>query len=445
MTPSARLASSIDLLTAMEAAPRKPADAVANSFFRERRYIGGGDRRAVSGLVWDVMREWRRLSWHLEQSGAETPTPRTLAAACLAFKGTPIRDVASLFSDGRFAAGALTFKEKNVLSALAEKSLDDPRMPRAVKLELPDWLLPKLEETFGDTLEEELAALSEPATLDLRVNILRNSRQEAQKALAREGLHATLTPLSPWGLRLNGRQPVTSTTPFKDGRVEIQDEGSQLVAAILGAAPQMRILDYCAGAGGKTLALAMMMENKGHIAACDVAEKRLDGAVRRLRRAGVHNVEQHLLQAGDKWAKRRSASFDRVLVDAPCSGTGTWRRNPDARLRMTEQDLEELLTKQAEILDKASTLVKLGGRLVYATCSVLRAENADQVEAFLRRKPDFKLVASDSSALPEKLKETSMFSLSPRQNGTDGFFAAVLTRAEEKTASDEIDLPLSAE
>ncbi|MBC9008422.1 RsmB/NOP family class I SAM-dependent RNA methyltransferase [Acetobacter tropicalis] len=437
MTPSARLAASIDLLTAMEAAPRKPADAVANSFFRERRYIGGGDRRAISSLVWDVMRAWRRLGWHLEQAGAVPAAPRLLVAACLIFKGTPLKEVASSFSDGRFAAGALTFKEQDALSALAGKSLDDLGMPRAIKQEVPDWLLPKLEETFGEFLEEELAALSEPATLDLRVNILLNSRQEAQKALAREGLHATLTPLSPWGLRLNGRQPVTSTTPFKDGRVEIQDEGSQLVAAILGAAPQMRVLDYCAGAGGKTLALAMMMENKGHIAACDVAEKRLAGAVRRLRRAGVHNVEQHLLQAGDKWAKRRSGSFDRVLVDAPCSGTGTWRRNPDARLRMTEQDLAELLVKQAEILDKAAALVKPGGRLVYATCSVLHAENAAQIDAFLHRKPEFTLVSSDSTALPDTLKETNMFSLSPRQNGTDGFFAAVLTRAAPEELSSQ--------
>jgi 16S rRNA (cytosine967-C5)-methyltransferase len=175
----------------------------------------------------------------------------------------------------------------------------------------------------------------------------------------------------------------------------------------------------------------MMMENKGHIAACDVSEKRLEGAVKRLRRAGVHNVEQHLLQAGDKWAKRRSGSFDRVLVDAPCSGTGTWRRNPDARLRTTQQDLEELLVKQAEILDRAASLVKPGGKLVYATCSILNAENTHQVEAFLARRPEFKLVASDSPALPESMKGVKMFSLTPKQNGTDGFFAAMLERTAE--------------
>ncbi|MFT8722272.1 MAG: RsmB/NOP family class I SAM-dependent RNA methyltransferase [Acetobacter malorum] len=433
MTPSARLGASIDLLTAMEAAPRKPADAVANSFFRERRYIGGGDRRAVSGMVWEIMRAWRRLGWWLTKCKADI-TPRTLAAAHLVLKGWPAREIADLFAEGRFAPGALTFAEQDVVAALAGGTLDNADMPRAVRLELPDWLLPRLEETFGDKLEAELAALSEPATLDLRVNILRTNRRDAQNALGREGLHAILTPLSPWGLRLNGRLPVTSTTPFKDGRIEIQDEGSQLVAAIMGVTPEMRVLDYCAGAGGKTLAMAMMMENKGHIAACDVSEVRLDGAVRRLRRAGVHNVERHLLKSGDKWAKRRAKSFDRVLVDAPCSGTGTWRRNPDARLRMTEQDLEELLVKQAEILNRASSLVKPGGRMVYATCSVLRAENASQVEAFLTRHPDFQLVPSDSTALPESLRGTSMFSLTPHQNETDGFFAAVLERKPEQGA-----------
>nr|WP_298796248.1 RsmB/NOP family class I SAM-dependent RNA methyltransferase [uncultured Acetobacter sp.] len=433
MTPSARLGASIDLLTAMEAAPRKPADAVANSFFRERRYIGGGDRRAVSGMVWEIMRAWRRLGWWLTKCGT-TITPRSLAAADLALKGWPAREIAALFSDGRFAPGALGYDEQDAVAALAGEKLDHPDMPRAIRLELPDWLLPCLEETFGETLEAELAALSEPATLDLRVNILHTNRRDAQNALGREGLHAILTPLSPWGLRLNGRQPVTSTTCFKDGRIEIQDEGSQLVAAIVGATPDMRILDYCAGAGGKTLAMAMMMENKGHIAACDVSEVRLDGAVRRFRRAGVHNVERHLLKAGDKWAKRRAKSFDRVLVDAPCSGTGTWRRNPDARLRTTEQDLSELLVKQAEILDRASSLVKPGGRMVYATCSVLRAENASQIDAFLARHADFQLVPSDSTALPESLQGATMFSLTPYKNGTDGFFAAVLERKPEPGA-----------
>eukprot|EP01037_Dinobryon_pediforme_P010963 gene10964-11044_t len=212
-----------------------------------------------------------------------------------------------------------------------------------------------------------MLAMDKPATLDLRVNLLRGTREEAIAQLASESIEAKPTPISPWGLRIEGRRPVSTGPTFQSGLVEIQDEGSQLVAAMVGAKPEMRVVDWCAGAGGKTLALAMTMDNRGHIAACDVSEHRLDGAVRRLRRAGVHNVERHLVEPGDKWAKRRAGTFDRVLVDAPCTGTGTWRRNPDARSRLMPIDLEELAPKQAMILDTASRLVKVGGRLVYAT------------------------------------------------------------------------------
>jgi 16S rRNA (cytosine967-C5)-methyltransferase len=299
-------------------------------------------------------------------------------------------------------------------------------MPDAVRLEMPDWLLPLLAARL-DTAE--LAALLQPAPLDLRVNLLRGTREEAAAALAFEGLETAPTPYSPWGLRIEGRRQVTTGPAFRAGLVEIQDEGSQLVAALTGARPGLRVADLCAGAGGKTLALAMMMQNRGQLVACDVSAPRLDAAVRRLRRAGVHNVERHLIEAGDKWAKRRAGSFDRVLVDAPCTGTGTWRRNPDARLRLTEADLAELLPKQAVILDQAATLVRNGGRLVYATCSLLAEENEDQVSAFLTRHAGFALVplprAWPGGAPPNP---GEFLSLTPARHGTDGFFAAVLER-----------------
>jgi len=188
------------------------------------------------------------------------------------------------------------------------------------------------------------------------------------------------------------------------------------------AAPGMRVADYCAGAGGKTLAIAMCMANKGHIVACDVSAPRLEGAIKRLRRAGVHNAESHLLAPGDKWTKRQAGKFDRVLVDAPCTGTGTWRRNPDARLRLRENDLAEILPKQAGILDAAQKLVKPGGRLIYATCSLLDDENNLQVEAFLARYPKFRRIAP---ALPDGLDGPDL-RLTPAAHGTDGFYAAVL-------------------
>jgi len=200
------------------------------------------------------------------------------------------------------------------------------------------------------------------------------------------------------------------------------------VALLVGARPGMRVADWCAGAGGKTLAVAMEMQNRGHIVACDVHDKRLDGAVKRLRRAGVHNVERHLIEAGDKWVKRRAEKFDRVLIDAPCTGTGTWRRNPDGRLRLTATDLAELMPKQAAILDTAARLVRPGGRLVYATCSLLREENEAQIEGFCARQPGFRVVpASAAWGLAAALPCPDPYLvLTPLRHGTDGFFAAVL-------------------
>ena len=430
MTPPARIASAIELLAAVEAAPRKPADAVANAFFRDRRFIGSGDRRAVSDRVWAVMRARRRLGWWLERIG-EPATPRLVVAASLLLEGWTLDGVKQSFSGGQFGPTHLSTPESASLGRLEGHSLADPDMPEAVALEVPDWVLPHLRARFGDTLAAEMAAMGTQAPLDLRVNLLLGTRETAIAALADEGIEAVPTELSPWGLRVEGRRPVTTGKAFQSGLVEIQDEGSQLVALMVGAAPGMRVADWCAGAGGKTLALAMAMQNKGQIVACDVSVHRLEGAVRRLRRAGVHNVERHLIEPGDKWAKRRAESFDRVLVDAPCTGTGTWRRNPDARLRLVERDLLELVPKQAAILQAAARLVRKGGRLVYATCSVLMEENEAQVQAFVAANPEFSVLPlaqawSSAAAAPGT---GDFLSLTPRLHGTDGFFTAVLERA----------------
>jgi 16S rRNA (cytosine967-C5)-methyltransferase len=429
MTPAARLSAAIELLAAVDAAPRKPADAVANDFFRQRRYIGSGDRRAVSDRAWAVLRARRRLQWWLDRGGLP-PTPRLLVAASLLTGGWSIEGVDQSFSGGQYAPTGLSADEKRGLGSIAGHTLDHPAMPDAVRLEVPDWILPDLAARFGEHLVAEMDALGAPAPLDLRVNLLRASREAARAALAEEGIAAEPTPISPWGLRVDGRRPVTTGAAFRDGLVEIQDEGSQVVALLVGAAPGMRVLDWCAGAGGKTLALAMAMGNQGHVAACDVNPHRLDGAIKRLRRAGVHNVERHLIAPGDKWAKRRAGTFDRVLVDAPCSGSGTWRRNPDARLRLREADVTELATKQRAILAESSRLVRGGGRLVYATCSLLPAENEAQVDTFLAAHPEFRLlpvaVAWSGPGAPPASADT--LTLSPLRHGTDGFFAAVLER-----------------
>jgi 16S rRNA (cytosine967-C5)-methyltransferase len=429
VTPGARLAAAIELLAAIQAALRKPADAVANDFFRQRRYIGSGDRRAVSGRVWTVLRARRRLGWWLQRVSLP-PDPRRLVAASLLSDGWTLDGVAKSFFGGQYAPTGLAAAEREALRGMEGHTLDHPHMPDAVRLEVPDWIFPRLQARFGHSLDAELHALSEPAPLDLRANLLKATRETVREKLAAEGIAAQPTALSPWGLRVADRLPVTTGAAFREGLVEVQDEGSQLVAALVGAAPGMRVADWCAGAGGKTLALAMTMENRGQIAACDVSAHRLDGAVRRLRRAGVHNAERHLVEPGDKWAKRRAGSFDRVLVDAPCTGSGTWRRNPDARLRLTEADLGELVPKQAEILSQAARLVRTGGWLVYATCSLLAEENEVQVDRFLSGHSDYRTVPLDrawslTSAAPS---DGPYLSLTPHRHGTDGFFAAVLER-----------------
>lgn len=352
-----------------------------------------------------------------------------MVAASLLVEGTAPAGVAQLFSGGRFAAAPLTATELASLRRIAGHTLDRPDMPEAVLFEIPDWLLPLLQARFGAALPIEMAALAEPAPLDLRVNLLKTTRRAAQAALAAEGTEAAPTPLSPWGLRVVGRRPVTSGAAFRAGLVEIQDEGSQLIGLLADARPGARVADLCAGAAGKSLAMAMAMANTGHILACDVSAARLDSAVRRLRRAGVHNVERHVLGPGDKALKRRAGSFDRVLVEAPCTGVGTWRRNPDARRRIVQADLAELLPKQAAILDRAAELVRIGGKLIYATCSLLPEENEAQVYGFLARHSHFSVVPL-ARAWPDgpALVGGEFLTLTPARHGTDGFFAAVLQR-----------------
>ncbi len=446
MTPAARIAATADLLEVLEAecfqgaAPtrRRPADAVANDFFRARRYIGGGDRRAVADRAWAVVRQRLRLDWWLGQVRSRPSARMLLAAELLLAEGLDVAGVLAAFPGGQYAAPPLSVLEERLLRALdacraGVPGLVHPAMPEGVRLDLPDWVLPGFRARFGGRLAEEAAAMEGAAPLDLRANLLKGTREDAAAALAAEGIETVPTRFSPWGLRLPGRRPVTATAAFEAGLIEVQDEGSQLIALLTDARPGMRVADLCAGAGGKTLALAATMRNRGRITACDVSAVRLEGAVRRLRRAGVDNAERHLLIVGDRWAKRRAGQFDRVLVDAPCTGTGTWRRNPDARLRTGPQDLRELAAKQGEILAIGAELVRPGGLLVYATCSLLPEEDEVQVSTFLGNHSGFTPLplagaweAAGGAGPPPG--EGPFLLTTPAQHGTDGFFAAVLQR-----------------
>lgn len=430
MTPSAQISAVIDLLLAIQQEKYAPADSTANRFFRQRRYIGGGDRRYISTKIWDVLRHYRKIEWWLKRTGGSI-NPRMMVAAYFMLSGKSLAEVQSLFSGEKYAPHELNKNEIFFLHLLEGNAFVSKEMPNAVRLEVPDWVYPILEKQYGANTETELLSLLEPATLDLRVNLLKEkTRDQVKQILLSENIQTELMELSPWGLRAQGRQPITSTDAFKNGLVEIQDEGSQLVALMTGVKHSMRVLDYCAGAGGKTLAMAMMMENKGHIIASDVFSIRLRAAQSRLKRAGVFNCETHIFAEDAKWLKRRVESFDRVLVDAPCSGTGTWRRNPDARLRFKEKDLQELVEKQGYILESAAKMVKKGGRLIYATCSILDQENQEQIHKFLEKNKNFSLVQPDTEAglLPEEFMKQSSFQLTPAQYHTDGFFCAVMKK-----------------
>ena len=268
------------------------------------------------------------------------------------------------------------------------------------------------------------------ALVDLRANTLKITRSGLIEVLRAQGIAAEPARFSPWGIRISERRLLTTSAPFRAGLFEIQDEGSQIVAALVDARPNMRVADVCAGAGGKTLALAMTMDNRGYLLASDVAAARLEETQRRLNRAGATCIELRLLTPGDDWRREEATSFDRVLVDAPCTGAGTWRRDPSARLRLQEAQLHAALARQAAILDHAALLVRIGGRLVYATCSLLFEENEAQVSGFLSRRPEFQLMPLDRAwPLPGAPPMRGDFlSLRPFAHDTDGFFAAVMER-----------------
>ncbi|HEC14680.1 MAG TPA: RsmB/NOP family class I SAM-dependent RNA methyltransferase, partial [Rhodospirillales bacterium] len=298
--------------------------------------------------------------------------------------------------------------------------------------EYPDWLEDPLRKVFGEDLEREVAALNEAAPVDLRINRAKTTREKAQDLLGGEGIETTPCPHAPMGLRLKNRANVTGTKAFQDGLVEIQDEGSQIVALLTAVRPGMTAVDFCAGAGGKTLALAAIMEGQGRVHACDTDVSRLKRMTERLRRAQPGNVRSHTLVKNDPWIAEQTGEADRVLLDAPCSGSGVWRRAPEAKWRLTPEKLAGYCATQSQILEQAKGLVKPGGRLVFATCSILREENEDQVERFLAVNPDFSLmdgaaVWADVLGRPCPVKGP-MPRLGPATTFTDGFFCAVFER-----------------
>jgi 16S rRNA (cytosine967-C5)-methyltransferase len=430
MTPAARVAAAIEALADIEARRRPAADALKD-WGLARRFAGSGDRAGVASLVYDALRRKASAAWMM---GEATPRAEALGALRLA-RGLGEAEIAALFSGVGHAPPPLTEDERRRLAAA-----DLAGAPPHVAGDYPEWLTPAFAESFGEAAVDEAKALAERAPVDLRVNTLKGDRARALAMLAH--LAPVPTPLSPIGVRLaaraDGRGPPLAGEPsYARGLVEIQDEGSQLSALLTGAKPGAQALDLCAGAGGKTLALAAMMGNQGQIYATDVDGRRLAPLYERLTRAGVRNVQVRAPRGAEDALADLVGRCDLVLVDAPCSGSGAWRRNPDAKWRIRPGAIELRLKDQIETLERAVQFVKPGGRLIYVTCSLLKAENEDRVAAFLEHEADFLPLEAarwaEACGLPALAEQVSKLGpgirLSPLRTGTDGFYIAALTRA----------------
>lgn len=385
--------------------------------------LNAQERRQVVKVLGEINRRRARLAWHLDDSGTRV-SPHHLLLAYAAF-------------EWKADAPRLRYSERDqaLANALKHETFDDPATPEAVRLECPPAFERPLRDALGTAFAAELTASLEPASVDLRVNTLKATVAAVRKQLKAEGTDTHQMPMSPWGLRANPGANLSPTKAFQEGLFEFQDEASQLAALLCDAKPGMQVLDFCSGTGGKALALGAAMENKGHLVACDISDVRLARSKLRMKRAGVENAERRSLPAtDDKWMKKHHGRFDRVLVDAPCSGTGSWRRNPDARWSTQAAKLDELTALQDAILQRAAKFVKPGGKLIYATCSLLKCENDERVAHFLKANPDFE--ALDARTVWRSLTDRAwpcddehVLRLSPARHRTDGFFAAVLRRA----------------
>ncbi len=435
MTPGARLAAVIDLYDLI-IETQKPSDQVMQFYFRQRKYIGSKDRRFIADTTYTLLRHFSRLSWWVEKTGMNRNGRSVMLLWLALAEQRDMNDLYDLFDGSGYGPDSLSRFEKNKLENIVKHEFEHADMPENIRFECPDWAYDGLKQQFAGRFTIEMNAVMDEAPLDLRVNTLKSDRATIMKKLRRDDFVVHETPFSPYGLRVQGRPPFSAHPLYQDGQFDVQDEGSQLLSLLCGAKPGEWVTDFCAGAGGKTLALAAQMQNKGRIWACDIEENRLENSRKRLRRAGVHCVELKLLDdEHDDWVKKHKGKSDCVLIDAPCTGVGTWRRNPFSRWQNLGPSLSELLRLQKSILQSASRLTKSGGRLLYATCSLLPQENDAQVAAFLAENPTFQPVPlielwqQTGVELPQGLDLSgSSLQLSPAQHKTDGFFISAMKR-----------------
>ncbi|MEO1767155.1 RsmB/NOP family class I SAM-dependent RNA methyltransferase [Thiobacter sp. AK1] len=406
----------VAMLLAEVLAFTQPADVLLSRYFRTHPGLGARDRHVIAETVFGILRHLRFLEY---MSGSRAPRP-LLLAYFHRIQGMSLRGLAPLLNAG----------EAEQVAAMRAGSSE--QAPLAVRADLPDWVVERLRTVLDEATILALGrAMQQPAPLDLRVNTLKASREDVRARLAAQGLAVTPTPFSPVGLRLVGKPAIQHHPLFTAGVIEVQDEGSQLTGFLLAPTRHERVADFCAGAGGKTLLLGALMHSQGRLYAFDVSAARLAKLRPRLARSGLSNVYPQLItDERDARLKRLTGKFDRVLVDAPCSGLGTLRRNPDLKWRQTPDSVAELTAKQARILAAASRLLKPAGRLVYATCSILPEENESIVENFLAQHPEFQLIPANQVLARQHiaLDTGAYLELSPALHATDGFFAAVLER-----------------
>ncbi|MBX3638892.1 MAG: RsmB/NOP family class I SAM-dependent RNA methyltransferase [Nitrosomonas sp.] len=398
-----------------------PADTVLRRFFHDHPKLGVNDRAFIAETVFDILRH--RL--FLEHC-VDITTPRALLLAYLVrFNGTNLRELKDWAKDSEI-------KWLKTVKAIVMET-----QPLAVQAEFPDWLMEKLRLFMPDTAILRLGiSLQKSAPLDLRVNTLLEKREQVLEIFAQDGIQAEAMTFSPCGIRLCDKPAINRHPLFLSGKIEVQDEGSQLLGYLLAPRRGEMVVDFCAGAGGKTLLLGALMHSKGRLYAFDTSEKRLNNLKPRLKRSGLSNVHiQRITSENDPRIKRLQGKIDRVLVDAPCSGLGTLRRNPDLKWRQSGHSIEELKVKQASILSAAATLVKPEGRLVYATCSFLPEENQEIITDFIEKNPGFELLNCEALLAEQRITVlTGQFlQLSPATHHTDGFFAAALVRSSKKT------------
>jgi 16S rRNA (cytosine967-C5)-methyltransferase len=417
VTPAARLQAAIEILENLNATAL-PADRFIRDWFRMRRYAGSKDRAAVAERVFGVLRRRASFAWRMQSEA-----PRALVLANLLADGLPLQEIEALFNGQGYGPKPLSETER---AAMLGQPPANP--PLAVQGEFPDFLEAELKRSLGDTLLDEMQAMQARAPVDLRVNTLKATREDVLAILRKDGFEAEPTPFAPFGIRIPPREGLAQLrrhVAFENGSFEFQDEAAQIAAKLCGAKPGERILDLAAGAGGKALALAADMNNQGEIVASDIHAGRLLQIAERESRAGVTIIREQ--PACDTQPEE---SFDAVFVDAPCSGSGTWRRTPEQKWRLTQARLAELIVVQDTLLEQGAACVRPGGRLVYATCSLLACENEDRIAAFLGERPDFALRPAAyvwreaANAPPPGMDE--FFRATPCTTGTDGFFAAIL-------------------